>query len=105
VQVPRQRRREEHALQQHAFAVVPQGAVMDRWLTEFGDARPRCIYVGDDERDCLAAFNAGCGMVFVTDDGVKSSLSESLKPYFSANSLLDVFEEIKNVYQGWESIV
>jgi hypothetical protein len=38
-----------HALQQHAFAVVPQGAVMDRWLAEFGDARPRCIYVGDGE--------------------------------------------------------
>lgn len=64
----------------------------------------RCIYVGDDERDCQAAFNAGCGMVYVPNDGRKSSLSDNLRPYFSANSLLDVFEEIKNVYQGWESI-
>lgn len=38
-----------HALHKHAFAVVPQGSVMDRWLAEFGDARPRCIYVGDGE--------------------------------------------------------
>jgi len=28
-----------------------KGAVMDRWLAEFGDARPRCIYVGDGEGD------------------------------------------------------
>jgi hypothetical protein len=44
-----------HALHLHAFVVVPQGGVMDRWIAEFGDARPRCIYVGDGEGACSRA--------------------------------------------------
>jgi hypothetical protein len=61
-----------HALQQHAFAVVPQGAVMDRWLTEFGDARPRCIYVGDGEGARAARLRAPCREVAASHRPVRA---------------------------------
>lgn len=44
-----------------------------------------CIYVGDDERDCAAAANAGCGMVYITDQESLPKLEEFPNRFSSLN--------------------
>jgi len=64
----------------------------------------RCLYVGDDERDCQAAFNAGCGMVFLSSNVAKPVISDFPTPYFSTRSLLEAVECIKNTHIAWEAV-
>jgi D-glycero-D-manno-heptose 1,7-bisphosphate phosphatase len=64
----------------------------------------RCFYVGDDERDCQAAFNAGCAMVYLSTDGVEPTLSNYPVPYLSTKSLLDAVEFIKKTHAAWEVV-
>lgn len=71
---------------------------------DFNLRMDQSIYVGDDERDCQAAFNAGCGMVYVCYDNEKLALSGGPVPYFSARTLLEACDSIKNAYLNWETI-
>ena len=58
----------------------------------------RCLYVGDDERDCEAAWNAGCGIVYLTNEIQMPNLENVPKPFFHAKTLLEKVEEIKKYY-------
>lgn len=61
----------------------------------------RCLYIGDDERDCMAAFNANCGMVYLGNDPLLNQ--ESLAhPFIKCNSLLECCDKISDIYECWE---
>lgn len=62
-----------------------------------------CVYIGDDERDCVAAANAGCGMVYLTDEAGMPDLSEKPMPYLQAKSLLACVDWIVDQYRDWET--
>jgi phosphoglycolate phosphatase-like HAD superfamily hydrolase len=62
----------------------------------------RCLYVGDDERDCEAAWNAGCGMVYLTDDIKNSILKNYPKPFFYTQTLTEKIDEIDKAYSVWD---
>jgi D-glycero-D-manno-heptose 1,7-bisphosphate phosphatase len=64
----------------------------------------RCFYVGDDARDCQAAFNAGCGMIYVSTDGGKTTLSDYPVPYLPTKSLLEAVEFISEAHTAWEAV-
>jgi D-glycero-D-manno-heptose 1,7-bisphosphate phosphatase len=64
----------------------------------------RCFYVGDDERDCQAAFNAGCAMVYLSDDGCEPPISDYPVPFLSTKSLLDAVESIEKAHAAWEVV-
>ena len=59
-----------------------------------------CLYVGDDERDCLAAANAGCGMVYITNDEILPRLEELPKSLFVSKSLEGAVNHIIDMYSA-----
>lgn len=61
-----------------------------------------CLYVGDDERDCVAAANAGCGMVYLSHQTQPLNLPEKPNPYLKSASLLDCVDSIIRQYHAWE---
>lgn len=71
---------------------------------DFNLRMDRCMYVGDDERDCQAASNAGCGMVFISDEIEKPVLADYPALYLSATKLQDAVNQIRDIYLGWEAI-
>ena len=48
-----------------------------------------------------AAANAGCGMLYLSDDGKEPELAEYPKPYFRAKSLYECRSE--RAYREWEA--
>jgi histidinol-phosphate phosphatase family protein len=70
---------------------------------EFNLRMDRCLYVGDDERDCLAAASAGCGMVYLTDDDEPPKLEEIPTSLIVAKTLPDAVAHITETYENWES--
>jgi histidinol phosphatase-like enzyme len=64
----------------------------------------RSFYVGDDERDCQAAFNAGCAMVYVSTVDGMTTLSDYPVPFLPTRSLLDAVEFIKETHGAWEVV-
>jgi len=72
---------------------------------EFNLRMDSCLYVGDDERDCQAAANAGCGMVYLTNDVLPPKLEAFPNLFFMSKTLQDSVEHIRETYQDWESRV
>jgi len=58
----------------------------------------RVLYVGDDERDCQAAANAGCGMVFLNDGGLSADLPGNRRHLSVHRSLLAAVPVIRDHY-------
>jgi len=58
----------------------------------------RVLYVGDDERDCQAAANAGCGMVLIDDSGASSDLPANRRHHSAHRSLLEALPVIRDHY-------
>jgi histidinol phosphatase-like enzyme len=61
-----------------------------------------CLYIGDDERDCVAAANAGCGMVYLTSDINPPDLAERPVPYIQTALLSNCIDTIIDQYLEWE---
>jgi len=92
-----------HHWNDNSFMRKPMPGMFFQAAREFNLRMDRCLYVGDDERDCQAAVNAGCGMVYLAGDGRPPLLTEFPFPYFSAETLLDSVEHIMDVYREWET--
>ena len=60
-----------------------------------------CLYVGDDERDCIAAANAGCGMVFLSNNSTKQAISEMPVPFMRSEKLSSLTDKIIEQYEAW----
>lgn len=59
----------------------------------------KTLYIGDDSRDCQAAYNSGCNSIFVGDkDELKNLNSEEL-PISDHSNLLDAVPDIINFYK------
>lgn len=92
-----------HHWDENSFMRKPSPGMFFQAAKEFNLRMDRCIYVGDDERDCQAASNAGCGMVFVSSETQRPLLAEYPKPYLSAKTLLDSVNKIREIYLNWEA--
>jgi histidinol-phosphate phosphatase family protein len=68
---------------------------------EFSLRMDHCLYVGDDERDCRAAANASCGMVYLTSYDKSSKLEEFPNPFFISETLQDSVDHIRDTYHCW----
>ena len=60
-----------------------------------------CLYIGDDERDCMAAANAGCGMVYLSEICKTPDLVKMPRPLLVKNSIKESVNEIKLQYKMW----
>lgn len=93
-----------HHWDEDSFMRKPSPGMFFQAAKEYKIRMDRCLYVGDDERDCQAAVNAGCGMVYVSNENKPPALDEYPTPYFMAKTLQDSVEQIRDVYLGWEAI-
>ena len=93
-----------HHWNENSFMRKPSPGMFFKAAKEFGLRMDRCMYIGDDERDCLAASNAGCGMVFLSNEGEAPSLADRPVPYFATKALKDSVAQIKDAYLRWEAI-
>ncbi len=60
----------------------------------------RVLYIGDDIRDCQAAANAGCGMVFLGEVGPSETMPATRHPQHSFNSLAEAVPFIIDHYES-----
>jgi len=61
---------------------------------DFNVRLDKTLFIGDDIRDCKAAYNAGSKSVFIGDDSELLSLPEKYKPIYSSNKLSNIFPHI-----------
>ena len=93
-----------HHWDDNSFMRKPSPGMFFQAAKEFNLRMDRCLYVGDDERDCQAAVNAGCGMVYVSNENKLQSLAEYPTTYIMAKTLQDSAEQIRDIYIDWEAI-
>jgi len=60
------------------------------------------VYVGDDLRDCQAAANAGCGMVYISPEGETKDMPASAMPQWTVRTLNEAVPIISEFYEGFE---
>ncbi|CAM8431512.1 HAD hydrolase, subfamily IA [Candidatus Methylopumilus universalis] len=86
---------------QNSFRRKPSPGMFFEASKDFNLRLDHCLYVGDDERDCQAAANAGCGMVYLTPYNDELSLDPTSTPLFVSKTLEDSLDAIKNAYSNW----
>ncbi|MBT8579333.1 HAD-IIIA family hydrolase [Polynucleobacter paneuropaeus] len=59
------------------------------------------LYIGDDERDCEAAQNSGCGMIYLNDEPPLNVAINRNLPFIQSNNLYNVVDEINQIYSNW----
>lgn len=62
----------------------------------------RTFYVGDDPRDCQAAYNANCRGIFIGDEAELGALRPVERPAFVARTLSDAAPWIVSRFREWE---
>ena len=93
-----------HHWDDNSFMRKPSPGMFFQAAKEYNLRMDRCLYVGDDERDCQAAVNAGCGMVYVSNENKLPSLAEYPTQYILTKTLQESIEKIRDIYIGWETI-
>jgi histidinol-phosphate phosphatase family protein len=58
----------------------------------------KTLYIGDDVRDCEAAYNAGMKSLFIGDDSQLLNLRDVQKPIYSSSKLSDILPNILNYF-------
>jgi histidinol phosphatase-like enzyme len=61
------------------------------------------LYIGDDERDCEAALNAGCGMIFVAEEKFDHPFKINAVCYHQTSKLEKMIEYIHRQYMRWDN--
>jgi histidinol-phosphate phosphatase family protein len=62
----------------------------------------RTLYVGDDPRDCQAAYNANCAGIFIGSDDELASLRAPERPVHTARTLIEAAPWIIARFSKWE---
>lgn len=60
----------------------------------------RTVYIGDDSRDCLAAYNAGCLSILVGHSR-NDDVTSNVRPSLTAETVLDAISWISAYFQDW----
>lgn len=87
----------------NSFMRKPAPGMFFQAAKEFNLRMDQCLYVGDDERDCEAAANAGCGMVYLNNDDKPPKLKEFPKSFIMVRTMQDAFSHIRDTYLNWEA--
>lgn len=93
-----------HHWDENSFMRKPAPGMFFQAAREFSLRMDRTLYVGDDERDCIAAANAGCGMVYLSDksEELALKLASYPEPIIYGRNLLEKVDEIRRIYYEWE---
>jgi len=91
-----------HHWDENSFMRKPAPGMFFQASKEFNLRMDRCLYIGDDEQDCAAAWNAGCGMVYLIEDMKIPILENYPKPFFYTQTLTEKIDEIDKAYSVWD---
>ena len=58
----------------------------------------KTLFIGDDLRDCQAAFNAGCKSIFIGDELKLQNLLDMEMPIYSFSNLNESILDLLNYY-------
>jgi len=92
-----------HHWDENSYERKPQPGLFFKAAADFNLRMDRILYVGDDQRDCIAAANAGCGMVFLTQTDQQPDLAEYPQPFLQSPLLSCCKEQIVSIYSNWEA--
>ena len=84
----------------NSFMRKPSPGMFFQAAKDFNLRLDRCLYVGDDERDCIAAVNAGCGMIYLGGEELQSKLVEVPSPFRCSNNLMESLNFIIEAYSN-----
>ena len=65
---------------------------------DFNIRLDKTLFIGDDLRDCEAAFNAGVKSIFLGDSSKLTSLEDKKKPIFSSIKLSSILPNILDYF-------
>ncbi len=91
-----------HHWNESSYDRKPNPGLFLKASRELGFRLDRVLYVGDDIRDCQAAANAGCGMVYVSPNGETEELPVSTMPQWTVESLGEAVSTISSFYGKFE---
>jgi len=91
-----------HHWDENSFMRKPAPGLFFKAAEDFNLRMDRVLYVGDDQRDCIAASNAGCGMVHLDETMVQTTLNEFPNPYLSVSCLTSAVPWIRSKYNEWK---
>jgi D-glycero-D-manno-heptose 1,7-bisphosphate phosphatase len=91
-----------HHWDENSFMRKPAPGMFFQAAKEFNLRLDHTLYVGDDERDCEAAINAGCGMVYISEDNEMNAVLND-KYFLQTSTMLGAVNYIIDTYKSWES--
>ncbi len=91
-----------HHWDEESFDRKPNPGLFFKASKELGFRLDRVAYVGDDLRDCQAAANAGCGMVYINPGGETENMPVSSKPQWTVRTLGEAVPSISSYYEEFE---
>ncbi len=91
-----------HHWDDHCECRKPNTGMFFRASREHFLRMDQTLYVGDDTRDCLAAYNAGCGCILVGPDH-QEEVAPYANPVLRARNMLEAVPWIKNQFNDWRN--
>lgn len=90
-----------HHWEENSFMRKPNPGMFFEAAKEFNLRLDNCLYIGDDERDCEAAYHAGCGMIYLSQN--QSTLNKTNMPSPSSvfHTLTEAVTLIISLYASW----
>jgi D-glycero-D-manno-heptose 1,7-bisphosphate phosphatase len=85
------------------FMRKPSPGMFFQAAREFYLRMDHSLYIGDDERDCEAALNAGCGMLFMSKEKLDHRFKENPVCYHQTSQLTQAVEYIHRQYMRWDN--
>jgi histidinol phosphatase-like enzyme len=87
-----------HHWDEYSFMRKPEPGMFFQASKEFNIRMDKVIYIGDDTRDCEAAFNAGCSSIFIGPEAELKFLLSEKQPIAFFDSMIQSLDLIKSFY-------
>jgi len=60
----------------------------------------KTIYIGEDPRDCVVAYNSGCKSILINKKKIYKEINKFNKPICIKNNILECIISIDNFYKN-----
>lgn len=89
-----------HHWNENSFMRKPEPGMFFEASKEFNIRMDKVIYIGDDPRDCIAAFNAGCSSIFIGPETELEHLIAEQQPIGCFDSMIKSLDLIRSFYNN-----
>ena len=89
-----------HHWEENSFMRKPEPGMFFQASKEFNFPLDKVIYIGDDTRDCEAAYNAGCSSIFIGPEAELNDLISEKQPIGFFDSMIPSLDLIRSFYKN-----